>query len=497
MSNIGTRMMADALLTVDKLSLAFEEKGGENVLYQEAGLQIQPGEVLGILGPSGSGKSVLAKAIFNSSPRQLRHTSGSIQFHSEKGNVQLFPAKRGRNHAVYGKEVSMVFQEPALAFNPVISIGAQLIEVVRKHQGLGKRQAAALIESLLPEFDLHGKGYLAKYPHQLSGGQLQRLMILMAVSNQPKLLIADEPTTSLDSVTQKQVLDLLLRLQSKGMALMVITHDVQVLKYLGARVLAVQEHNLVPVTPETITPELPVQQAPTAQTVLEVKDLDVRFENFVAVNQVSFALQKQEVLGIVGPSGCGKSTLSKAICQLLPYKGSVGPDYATGKVQMIFQHPGGALDPIQKIGSAVMEALKVAGVKPKSRRLEGAQELFKQVGIPLKFFDYRPFQLSGGLKQRACIARALATSPEILICDEAVSSLDAALKWQIAALLLRLAHEKGLSLVFISHDLALVNRICHRVLVMDQGEVVESFTTQEKLPEKGSKTLARLKEALL
>lgn len=488
-------MEAKTLLEVNDLSLSFKDRTEEHAIYQHANLCIKEGEMIGLLGPSGSGKSVLAKTIFNATPRQLLHQSGSIRYHGAKGAVQLFPAKRGKNHPVYGKDISMVFQEPGSAFNPVISVGSQLIEVVRKHQGLSKKQAAALIEEQLPLFDLVGKGYLAKYPHQLSGGQLQRLMILMAVVNQPKLLIADEPTTSLDTITQKQVLDLLLRLQMSGMALLIITHDSKVLNYLHARVVEVQDLELKAYTPQAPETPIALQHEPEAAVVLNTKQLEVRFDDFTAVKNVNLQLHKKEVLGIVGPSGCGKSTLSKALCGLLPYAGSIAPEYAKGKVQMIFQHPDGALDPIQKIGNAVTEALKVAGLRSKTERLAEAKILFERVGLPLKFFDYRPFQLSGGLKQRACIARALAASPEILICDEAVSSLDATLKWQIAGLLVSLAAEKNMSLIFISHDIDLANRICHRLLVMEAGELVDAFTTKEELPDGGSMTLRQLREA--
>lgn len=488
-------MEGNTLLEVKDLSISFEGKGEEHVIYKNANLRIQKRETIGLLGPSGSGKSVLAKTVFNSTPRQLKHNSGIINFLDGTQKHQLFPAQKGKNHRIYGAHISMVFQEPGLAFNPVISIGKQLIEVVRKHQGIGKKEAAALIQEHLPKFDLAGKGYLAKYPHQLSGGQLQRLMILMATINKPDLLIADEPTTSLDTVTQKQVLDLLIGLREQGTALLVITHDLKVLRYLDARILEVKDQSLSPHIAGVHHEQKMAKTELGASNALDCQGMMVQFKELKAVDGVEFQLRHKEVLGIVGPSGCGKSTLSKAICELVPHKGSITPKYPTGKVQMIFQHPGSALDPIQKIGNAVNEALKVSGVKDKKVRRKKTEELFDQVGLPLKFYDYRPFQLSGGLKQRACIARALATSPEILICDEAVSSLDASLKWQIATLLVSLAQKQGMSLLFISHDIELVNKICHRVLVMDAGKVVQEFTTQNELPSSGSATLESLLEA--
>jgi len=485
-------MEGNTLLEVKDLSISFEGKEEEHVIYKNANLTIQKGETIGLLGPSGSGKSVLAKTIFNVAPRQLQHHSGSISFHSDSGNHQLFPAKKGKNHRIYGAHISMVFQEPSLAFNPVISIGKQVIEVVRKHQGIGKKEAAALIQQELPKFNLDGKGYLAKYPHQLSGGQLQRLMILMATVNKPDLLIADEPSTSLDTITQKQVLDLLIGLREQGTALLVITHDLKVLRYLKAHILEVKEHGLSPYTSVTSSQHTIAKSALGDSIALKGEGINVRFKDLKAVDNVDFQLKHKEVLGIVGPSGCGKSTLSKAICSLVPHSGSLSPKYPTGKVQMIFQHPGSALDPLQKIGNAVNEALRVSGIRDKKVRRAKTEALFDQVGLPLKFYGYRPFQLSGGLKQRACIARALATSPEVLICDEAVSSLDATLKWQIAKLLVSLAQKQGMSLLFISHDIELVSTICHRVLVMDEGKVVEEFVAGDELPVGGSKTLERL-----
>ena len=491
-------MARNKLLQVNDLSIAFKSKKDENIIYKNAMLEIYQGEVIGLLGPSGSGKSVLAKTIFNAALGHNCESSGSIQyFKSGNEQVQLFPAKTGRNHRIYGKEISMVFQEPALAFNPVLRVGHQIVEVVRKHQKIGKAKAMDLVKDRVERVGLSGSEHLDRYPHELSGGQLQRLMILMAIINEPRLLIADEPTTSLDSINQKQVLDLLKNLHREGMAILIITHDKKVLNYMNARPYEVLNRGLS-LCEHLNENEVTVEKGAVSkdENVVRLRDMRVQFKELVAVNGISLELQKNEILGIVGPSGCGKSTLSKAICNLLPYSGTVDPNYPKGKVQMVFQHPGAALDPSQTIGDAVQEALRVSGLKARKNRRARAFELFGQVGLDTKFYDYYPHQVSGGMKQRACIARALATSPEILICDEAVSSLDAELKWKIARLLLSLAAEKGMSLIFISHDIELVNKLCHRVLVIDSGNLVEEFEPKDGyMPQ--SPTLQKLLEARL
>lgn len=491
-------MSRKKLLEVRDLSVSFVTRETKHPVYHKAHLEIFAGDAVGLLGPSGSGKSVLTKAIFNHSFGIKASVQGSISYFDESSKeTLLFPARTGSNHRIYGNEVCMVFQEPGLAFNPVFTIGNQIVEVIKKHKGLSKKEALDLIAEQMVKVGLHDADHLKKYPHELSGGQLQRFMLLMAVVNKPRLLIADEPTTSLDSITQKEVLDLLKDLHASGTALLVISHDVKVLNYLSANIYEVKNQQLaqydVPTTRDrTIDLGLPKQE-----TALSAQIEAVKYEKFEAVKTLSFEAKKCEILGIVGSSGCGKSTLVKAISDLIPFSGEIAPKYPKGKLQMIFQHPGQALNPSQTIGNAVIEALKISGVKNRNTRISRCDALFEQVGLDQKFKGYYPFQLSGGMKQRACIARALATSPEVLICDEAVSSLDAELKEKIAALLVSLAKELEMTLLFISHDIGLVSQLCHRILVMDKGQIVEEVSNASQLEKPTSEALKNLLNARL
>lgn len=492
-------MSQHKLLEVKDFSLTFRGKESEHTVYKGAGLSINTNEVIGLLGPSGSGKSVLAKAIFNGSMGNQALTSGSIHYLDKEGSeTPLFPAKTGKNHHIYGNDVCLIFQEPGLAFNPVLTIGHQITEVVRKHQLLDKKESLKLLVSKMNGVGLRDPGHLNKYPHELSGGELQRFMILMATINRPRFLVADEPTTSLDSINQKEVLNLLNELHQQGTSLLVISHDPKVLNYLSAKVYEVKDQHLQPYEPKSsLSHVIDKWESENQENALTVDISSIRYKDFVAVEALRLKVKRHEILGIVGSSGCGKSTLAKAMCGLIPFAGQVSPAYPKGKIQMIFQHPGAALDPSQSIGNAVLEALKVSGVKDKKERKSRTLQLFYQVELDAKFMEYYPHQLSGGMKQRACIARALATSPELLICDEAVSSLDTELKERIAQLLISLSKERGMTLIFISHDIGLVERLSHRILVMDQGKVVDEINTKDNISQSASETLKQLMDARL
>ena len=492
-------MTRQLLLEIKNFSLSFKGKERDHLVYENACLSVGVGETIGLLGPSGSGKSALAKAIFNGLRSSESQSSGVITFLDQTGKpTQLFPAKVGRNHHIYGQDICMVFQEPSLAFNPVLTIGHQIAEVIVKHQRIDKSRARDLTLSAMEKVGLNDPAHLKKYPHELSGGQLQRFMLLMAVVNEPKLLVADEPTTSLDSIHQKEVLDLLRERQRQGTALLIISHDVGVLKYLNAQIYKVNEYKIAPYGPKpSLNISIENRAKKKGALVLDVEISHIKYRDFLAVGAIDFQLKSNEILGIVGPSGCGKSTLAKGICGLLPLSGSVSPTYPKGKIQMIFQHPGAALDPTQSIGNAVMEALKVSGVRNKKIRRSKCEALFNQVGLAHTYMGHYPHQMSGGMKQRACIARALATSPKVLICDEAVSSLDADLKVKIVNLLISLSRDHDMSLIFISHDLALVEQLCNRILVMDKGVIVDEVESVSGTNRVISGTMKLLMEARL
>lgn len=487
------------ILQIKDFSLAFKGKGLSQSVLQNTFLTINQGDIVGLVGPSGTGKSVLARSIFNAWSFEKVVQSGEILFF-ENGRVRnLITKKRGANHDVYGKHISMVFQEPKLAFNPVKRVGHQILEVAKKHLLLNDKEALNEVEKALELVSLE-TSHLKAYPHELSGGQLQRLMIAMAIITKPKLIIADEPTTSLDSVAQKQILELFKKLNKEfRTALLMITHNPAVLDFLNAKTYQLKNKSLVEKADfEKHAINTVVSNNSTAENVISINDLNFSYsENDNVLNNVAINLNDGEVLGIVGSSGCGKSTLAKVLCGLEIGSEKPTPQLKIGKVQLIFQHPGSALDPSQRAISVIKEALHVAGVNPRLQRQKKAEELLEKVGFPLDHKEKHPFQLSGGQKQRLCIARALCSNPEILICDEAVSSLDAQLKYQIIELLLELNKDQGLSIIFISHDIELVANTCSRILVMEKGRVVEVIESKDQLQAPKSNALNELLNSII
>lgn len=474
-------MMDRSLLEIAKLSVSFAHRHESKQVLQEVDLRIAEGEIVGLLGPSGSGKSALAGSIFN---RWSRHKNalveGSINYMKEGVAYRLLPAQKGIQSTVYGQEISMVFQEPALAFNPVLRIKEQVLELLKKHKGYKQVQARQHIDEWLPRMGFHDRKVMQAYPHELSGGQLQRMMLLMAVVTQPRLLIADEPTTSLDSVAQMQVLQILKSLnEAHGISLLIISHNPRVMRYLGATTYALQ--NKKPVLLSELPSALPHNDLANKNLAVETEHLphimlsnySFAYKSEKVLDGITLEIRQKEVLGIVGPSGCGKSTLAKIFCGLETGAGTMESElHKKGEIQLIFQHPGNALDPMQTCLSTMTEALKVAGVKGRQQRLDRAQELLAQVGLHKDSYHLLPAALSGGQKQRLCIGRALCSEPKLLICDEAVSSLDEELKYQMVKLILDIQQARGMAVVFISHDLALVASVSDRIVVMDAGKIV-------------------------
>ncbi|MFY0673962.1 MAG: ABC transporter ATP-binding protein [Bacteroidia bacterium] len=484
------------ILQINDFSLAFEEKNSQQTIFKKANLSIKSGEIIGLVGPSGSGKSVLARAIFNAWSFESVCQSGEIIYIENNKKRNLITKKRGANNDVYGKHISMVFQEPKLAFNPVIRVGRQIIEVAKKHLMLTEKEAYEEAVKTLSLLSLD-HSFLKPFPHELSGGQLQRLMIAMAIISKPKLIIADEPTTSLDTVSQKQILELFKFLnQKRDMALLMITHNQAVLNFINAKTYQLENQALKPKQESLSAVPRAINRASLSQDlILSTSNLSFSYNPKNSVlNNISLSLNKGEILGIVGSSGSGKSTLAKVLSKLENGDSKIEPNFKIGDVQLIFQHPGSALDPSQKAISVITEALKIAGVKPKPERLKKANELLVKVGFPLDHSQKHPFQLSGGQKQRLCIARALCIKPKVLICDEPVSSLDAHLKNQIIDILIDLNTTQGLPIIFISHDIELVANICQRILVLEKGEIVEE-TSYQKLKNARSNALKELVNA--
>ena len=501
-----------ALLSIERLSVRF----GASTVVDDLSLSIAAGEKVGLVGESGSGKSITALSILGLVDGA--ETTGRIVF----DGVDLRTKSEAELRAVRGGEIAMIFQEPMTALNPLQTIGAQIVEVVRLHDGLGRRAARALAVSLLDRTGIPEPARrVDSYPHQLSGGQRQRAVIAMALACKPRLLIADEPTTALDVTIQAQILALLDALQAEmGMALLFITHDLNLVRRFTHRV-GVMEHGklvesgataeLFAAPQHEYTKKLlasrPVRAVrrvdADAATLLEARRVRVSFEvgrgwwqqrTFDAVRSATLSLRRGETLGIVGESGSGKTTLGRALLALQPIAaGEVALDgtridnaergalrAARRRMQVVFQDPFGSLSPRMTVGRIVGEGLALH--RPElaaSERQALVVRVLEEVGLttPVDAANVMaryPHQFSGGQRQRIAIARALVLQPELLVLDEPTSALDVSVQRQVLALLTELQARHGLSYVFISHDLAVVRAMAHRVLVMKEGEIVET-----------------------
>jgi ABC-type glutathione transport system ATPase component len=510
------------LLSVRNLSVSFETAGGTVDAVRDLSFELAAGETLAIVGESGSGKSVSALSIMRLVEREGGEVSGRIALQRRSGEtLDLLQADDRTLRQVRGNEISMIFQEPMTSLNPVLTIGAQMAEVLVLHQGRSAREALAECKGLIDRVKIPDAARrLTQYPHELSGGMRQRVMIAMALACQPRLLIADEPTTALDVTVQAEILALIRRLQDEiGMALIFITHDMGVVAQVADRVIVmrhgqkVEENALAPLftSPQhsytkallAAVPRLgsgsPGTTPLAGPPVLEVEGLSKRFpvrKGFLkrtvavvhAVETVSFHLQPGETLGLVGESGCGKSTTGRALMRLVePTAGTIriagqpinGIDAAELRaarrnVQMIFQDPYASLNPRLTIFDSVTEPLAIH--RPdmsKAERREIAGKLLERVGLQPDYLDRYPHQFSGGQRQRLAIARALALRPKIIVADEPVSALDVSIRAQVLDLLKELQRDMGISYLFISHDMAVVEQMSHRVAVMDMGEIVE------------------------
>jgi oligopeptide/dipeptide ABC transporter ATP-binding protein len=466
--------------------------------------EISPGETFALLGESGCGKSMTALSLMRLLPPVARIARGDVSF----GGRDLFAIPESGMRDLRGGGMAMIFQEPATSLNPVMTIGAQIGEVLKLHGGRPGRVVELLEAVGIPD----PARRLGEYPFQLSGGMKQRAMIAMALAGEPKLLIADEPTTALDVTIQAQVLDLLKDLQRRtGMAMLLITHDLGVVARLADRVGVMHGGQLVEVAeakaffrgpahdyskrlfaalPENL--EKPVGEAPD-QALLEVENLAVHFPiergllqrtvgHVKAVDGVALKVSRGGTLALVGESGCGKTTAGKAILHLLqPTAGAVrfaGEAVTTlvpRSMQMVFQDPFGSLNPRLRIGEIIAEGMRAQGV-------EGdAGALLEQVGLAAGMTARYPHEFSGGQRQRIAIARALAVNPQLLVCDEPTSALDVSVQAQILKLLRELQEQRGLSYLFITHNIAVVDYLAHEVAVMYLGRVVEQGAVDDVL----------------
>jgi len=510
------------VLSIENLHVQLP-KGSERTYAVEAvSYSLAPKEILCVVGESGSGKSLTARAVMGLLPApHVQYEKGRILFQGE----DLSQASEARMRQVRGSEISMIFQEPMTALNPVMRIGDQIDEVIRFHESLPRKERRALALKLLDDVHLPDPPrIMSAYPHELSGGQRQRAMIAMALALEPKVLIADEPTTALDVTTQAQILRLIKELQAKhDTGVLFITHDFGVVADIADRVAVMQHGRIVEIGPVDKVlnhPEHPYTQALTeavpslipraAKTVVNAPILEVRqviktytsgggwfglgspVKSVNACDEVSVVLNESDTLGVVGESGSGKSTLARCIVRLhttdagqIIYRGQdlCALDRAAmrpyrSKIQMVFQDPYASLNPRATVGRIITEGPIILGESPKEAESR-AREMLELVGLDMRAYERYPHEFSGGQRQRIGVARALALQPEILVADEPVSALDVSIQAQVLDLLADIRERLQLSMVFITHDLRVAAQVCDRIAVMRLGKVVEQGTTAE------------------
>jgi peptide/nickel transport system ATP-binding protein len=507
-----------SILKVKNLSLQVANQE----LLKFISFEVKRGEVFALVGESGSGKSLTALAIMRLLPEALKVTSGDILLNKSS----LFSISEFDMQKVRGRKIAMIFQEPMTALNPVITIGEQVAEVIRLHLKLNEKQIKAKVVKLFEEValkDAHTR--YAWYPHQLSGGQKQRVMISMALACEPELLIADEPTTALDVSIQAQVLTLLKEIQTKrSLSILFITHDMGVVAQMADTIAVMRDGEILEIasrddffqnptheyTKSLLRDALPSTEIRTSSdgetTLLEIKGLKVHFpikKGFFkrtvgytkAVDGISLDLPKGKTLALVGESGSGKSTIGTSILRLIDStEGSImfnGVDLTKlsekellsyrRKIQIVFQDPYSALNPRMTIGEIIREgmvSLKV-GLQDKNVQDMLIKDLLVKVGLEFEHFYRYPHEFSGGQRQRIGIARALAVKPELIICDEPTSALDVTVRAQVLKLLKDLQKERGLSYLFITHDLSIIRTIADEVAVMKEGKIVEIGSVEE------------------
>ena len=505
--------MISPVLSIDNLSVGLGSRGERGRIIDEVSLDVFPGETLCVVGESGSGKSVTSLATMGLLQKDaLRVTGGRIVLAGE--DITRASDKRLRD--LRATTMAMIFQEPMTALNPVVPVGKQIDEVLRVHTALESRARKAKILAMMEQVRLPDVARIfGSYPHRLSGGQRQRIMIAMALILEPKLLIADEPTTALDVTTQKQILTLIRDLQrDHGTAVLFITHDMGVVADIADRVAVMRRGRIVETgalddilrTPKvdytrnllSAVPSL-VPRAPRAESrepvVLETNELGKvyrersflgRAREVAAADNVTLTLRKGRTLGIVGESGSGKSTVARCIVRLIdPTSGGVrlvGREISSlsrrllqphrKNIQIVFQDPYRSLNPRVTVGDSIAEGPINFGV-PRDEALKKARELLALVDLPPDAIDRYPHQFSGGQRQRIAIARALALDPDVLVADEAVSALDVSVQAQVLRLFDSIQQRLGIALLFITHDLRVAAQICDDVAVMQNGRVVE------------------------
>ncbi|MDD5268332.1 MAG: dipeptide ABC transporter ATP-binding protein [Methylococcales bacterium] len=509
------------LLSVENLSVTFNQ---QQRVVDDISFAIYPGETFALVGESGSGKSITALSVLRLLPNNARLIATAINLHGD--NL----AKRPEFELckIRGRRMGLIFQDPMSSLNPVMTIGSQIEEVIKIHFSLPGKALKERVLQLMQQVEIPDPEQRIKdYPHQLSGGQRQRVMIAIALAGQPDLLIADEPTTSLDVTIQAQILTLLKNIQQQtGMALWFISHDLALVSTMADRVAVMQQGKIVEtgLTSEVFNhPQHPytrklLNSLPSMQSclthipqekppLLQVNDFYCYYpirkglfkrvvDHVRAVDGVSFEIRQGKTLALVGESGCGKTTLGKSLLNLIPGgSGRVTIDgiefnKLTGEalrqqranIQIVFQDPFSSMNPRMLVGDIIAEGIRALHPNVSFlERKETVRQLLQQVDLPTDSAGRYPHEFSGGQRQRICIARALAVNPKLIVCDEPTSALDVSVQAQIIQLLKTLQQEKGLSYLFITHDLAVVAEIADEIAVMYQGKIVEHGNVEQVL----------------
>lgn len=488
--------MTDKLLHVENLNIAFHDHLVPETAVFDFDLDIEQGEIVGLVGESGSGKSMSALAIAGLLTRKDIVKQGSIVFEGK----ELLGCSSEELRGLQGDEICMIFQEPLTSLNPVKKIGWQVEEALRIHSNLNEEERRKRALEVLADVELEDpERVYDSYPHELSGGMRQRVMIAAAMVGNPKLLIADEPTTALDVTVQSQIVDLLKRInKEKKTAILFISHDLSLVSQLCERVLVMQKGCVVEAgtakqifeTPKEEYTKKLIAAIPkckeedddieVGESLARVEDVCVSFtkrkgrkkEVVNVLKHINMNINSSEIVGLVGESGCGKSTLAKTIIGLLkPDQGTVVNE--DNNTQMIFQDPYGSLNPAKTVKFIMEEPLKNLTKMTKEQRTELSKEMIARVGLSEEYLDRYPSELSGGQRQRVCIAASLMLKPRLIIADEPVSALDVTIQAEVLKLMTKLHKDLGLSFLFISHDLRVVHQMCDRILVMKNGEIVE------------------------
>ena len=520
------------ILNVSNLSTAFQSDYGSKQALKNISFKINEGEVLALVGESGSGKTVTSLSIMGLLPNNAFIQEGNINLIDKKNNqVNILKLTDEKHNLIRGNDISMVFQEPMTCLNPTMTIGDQIVEVILNHKKISKTKAVKEMIDLLGLVEIPDPTQRAReYPHQLSGGMRQRVMISIALACTPKLIIADEPTSALDVTIQAQLLQLLMKLKNSIVSktsILFITHDLGIVRELADRVIVmyhgeiVEEgqvkevfdnpkhsytRNLIQSLPEFKLEERKLNKKDdNKQTKVDDNEIILKIENLFkefpvekgffkesnetvkAVQNISLNVKKNEVLGLVGESGSGKSTLGKSIIKLLqPSRGKIYfnneniSEYSNKqmikirqKMQMIFQDPFASLNPRKNILDTLIEPILVHNLMKKNEAINYIKEIINDVGLPIESLRRFPHEFSGGQRQRIGIARALVLKPEFIVADEPVSALDVSIQAQVLNLLEKLKKTYNLTMIFISHDLSVIEFFCDKVAVMYLGHIVE------------------------